>query len=285
MGQEKKPGSTKDLLGELTIPPCPTVLLALTEEIRKTNASYRRLSSLVSRDVGLSGAMINAANSSYFALRTPVSTVQQAMAVLGLNTLTEIVTGLSLRSTFNRVNGISMERFWERANYLAKTSSLLAVELSDVDKEDAYNFGLFHEAGIPVLMQKFASYKDTLQIANATVDRPFTAVEDERHGTNHAAVGYKLAETWALSDLIRKAILCHHDYEVLRSGEDEDVADLVAIGVLAEHVANVFLRRTTDAEAKAAQPATLEYFGLDSSGLRDLTDNICDTLRELREGR
>jgi len=287
MEQEKTPDSAGDPLAELPIPPCPTVMLALIEETRKASVGYRRLSSLITRDASLSGAMINAANSSYFALRTPVTTAQQAMAVLGVTTICEIVTKLALRSTLGGAGGISMERFWERANYLGKCSSLLTERLSSVDRDAAYNFGLFHEAGIPVLMQKFPDYKEALLLANAAVDRPFTAIEQERHGTNHAAVGARLARVWKLPELICNAIHHHHDYGILRdqSVKDEELLDLVAIGVLAEHVVNVFLRRSPDAETRAALSTAQEHFQIDKDALHDLTDEVCHSLRELREGR
>ena len=287
MEQEETPDSAIDPLAELPIPPCPTVLLALIEETRKASVGYRRLSSLISRDAGFSAAMINAANSSYFALRTPVATAQQAMAVLGVTTICEIVTKMALRSTLGGAGGISMERFWERANYLGKCSALLAERLSSVDRDAAYNFGLFHEAGIPVLMQKLPGYKDTLLLANETVDRPFTAIEEERHGTNHAAVGARLAKVWKLPEPICNAILHHHDYGILGNEdvEDGELRDLVAIGVLAEHVVNVFLRRSSDAETKAALSAAQGYFDIDKDALHDLTDEVCHSLRELREGR
>src|SRR5512135_692634 len=84
-----------DLMDEHSIPPCPTVLLTATEEIRKPTVNFRKLSAIISQDPGLSGAMIQTANSSFFGRRSKTRSVQHALVILGLDTVKEIITDLA----------------------------------------------------------------------------------------------------------------------------------------------------------------------------------------------
>jgi HD-like signal output (HDOD) protein len=63
----------------------------------------------------------------------------------------------------------------------------------------------------------------------------FTAIEDQRYSTNHAAIGCLLARNWGLSPDVSWAILLHHDYRVLDDPSTDDaIRSLVALSLLAE---------------------------------------------------
>ncbi len=281
MAKDQKLELPERFTSEISIPPCPTVLLAVIEEIRKPTLSFKKLSAMISQDPGLSGAMIGAANSSYFGLSSKVQTLQHAMAVLGLDVVRDIMMDLVLRNTFSQNDGISMGRFWERSNYFAKSCSGLAAKLTNLPREEAYSFGLFHDAGIPLMMKKFPGYKDTLKIANESADRPFLEIERERHGVTHAAIGHDLARNWALSDSVCEAILHHHDIALpgyIEGNNAPGSLNMVAVGVLAEHLTNTFLRRPIEAEWQQALPAALQHFELSAPQFEQLSASVCDDL-------
>ncbi len=98
---------------------------------------------------------MKSANSPFFALRRKVQSVQQAVAVLGLRNLLKIVYGVVLKQSLGGADAPQMARFWERSNYNAVVSAYLAGRLPGISSDDAYTFGLFHDAGISILMQKF----------------------------------------------------------------------------------------------------------------------------------
>ena len=62
--------------------------------------------------------MLKTANSPFFALRYKASSVQQAVSVLGLKNLTQIVRSSALQNTLGG-DKITMERFWDRSNFTA----------------------------------------------------------------------------------------------------------------------------------------------------------------------
>lgn len=271
-----------ELLKSINIPPCPTVVSMLMAELRREDADLKHMARLLGGDVGLAAAVLKVVNSPFFGLRNKVSSVQQALSMLGLKHVSSIVTGLALKQALSPP-GVSMERFWERSSLHAAICARLAVRLPGVGREDAYTFGLFHDCGIPVLMQRFPEYKETLALANRTM-RPMVDVEYDRHATSHVVVGAMLARNWQLPTLISDAIKLHHDPEVAcgtLNDVPESVRALVCVSVVAEKLAADFLGYQNEPEWEVLRPAACEYLSLDDDDIEDLRAEISDDLVDL----
>lgn len=276
-------GQVADLLKTIAIPPCPSVLMALFAEARQDEVDFIKISSLISGDVGLAAAMMKTANSPYFGLRQKVRSVQQATAVLGLKNILSVVSGLSLQKALTPP-GFNMDRFWERSNLHAVTCSRLARRLPAVAAEDAYTYGLFHDCGIPLLMQRFPEYRQTLAQANQS-PRPLPEMENQAHGTNHVVVGAMLGHNWQLPESVVQAIQFHHDPDVLDAKDgpwSPVVRLLVALSLLADHQVAHFLGYPDEAEWVAHGVAALDYLGFDEEELDEIQQEVADDLAEIR---
>lgn len=278
--------SVSDILKTIFIPPCPAVVAALLEEARCPDVDFNKVIRLITGDLSLAASMMKTANSPIFALRTKVETVQKAAAVLGLKNILCIVNGLALKRSLTP-NGISMERFWERSNYHATVSTRLARRVPGISQEDAYTFGLFHDCGIPILMQRFPDYKETLVIANRSA-KAVWEMETERHGTDHVTVGAMLAHNWHLPDLIVKSIRMHHNFEILSddsSSISDQVRAMTAVSLLADHLIARFLDVPDEAEWMAHGTDALNYLNFDEEELADLQYDVEEDLNTIRLDR
>lgn len=278
--------SVSDILKTIFIPPCPVVVAALLEEARCADVDFNKIIRLISGDLSLAASMMKTANSPIFALRNKVETVQKAAAVLGLKNILCIVNGLALKRSLSQ-NGVSMERFWERSNYHATVSTRLARRVPGISQEDAYTFGLFHDCGIPILMQRFPDYKETLLIANRSA-KAVWETETERHGTDHVTVGAMLAHNWHLPELIVKAIRMHHNFEILSdsaSTVSDEVRALTATSLLADHLIARFLDVPDEAEWMAHGTAALNYLNFDEEELAELQCDVEEDLNTIRLDR
>lgn len=275
-----------DILKTITIPPCPAIVAALLQESRQPDVDFHKIVRLISGDLSLAASMMKTANSPFFALRNKVQNVQHAAAVLGLKNIINIVNGLTLQRTLSP-KGVNMARFWDRSNFHAMVSARLAQHVPGLNKEDAYTFGLFHDCGIPILMQRFPDYKDTLALANRSAE-PIWALENQRHGTDHVAIGAMLAHNWQLPELIVQAIRLHHNLEIL-SDTSADIADeiraLTAISLLADHLIALFLGAQDETEWVLHGTSALNYLGFNEEEFEDLRAEINDELGAVNEDR
>jgi HD-like signal output (HDOD) protein len=263
----------------VTIPSCPGVLSQLMDELRQPQVSGKRINMLIGKDVGLAAVVVKSANSPLFGLGRRVASVDEAIQMLGFGAITNLVQEALLRSALS-TSSASLERFWDSSRYTATASAILARKTGIARQDTAYTFGLFHDCGIPLLVERFPGYKQVLATANQTTDRWFTEIEDAALNTNHAVIGYILARSWGLTDAVCKGIQSHHDYSVLEdaSGLDADARSLIAINVIAEHAASTHLRTRRDAEWDKAQGPLCHFLGMSATELEDLSEDIVYTL-------
>jgi HD-like signal output (HDOD) protein len=265
------------------IPPCPAVLTELGSETRKENPSYAKIEQLISRDVGLSAVLLKTVNSPFYGLRNKVSTIKQAVSLLGMKLLTRTVAGLLVRRVFSgKDQAATMERFWDTSAQIAQSASFIAKQLPSINKEEAYTFGLFQNCGIPILMMRYPAYKQTLARANERADAKFTDEENADIGTDHAVIGYLLTKSWSLPSVISQAIRHHHEYALLEEKTTTvppDALSLVALGLLADRAVQLFTGRNFSHEWDKGSGAVLGYLGVS----KEESDEILEDARHQLE--
>jgi HD-like signal output (HDOD) protein len=270
----------ENTLKGIAIPPRPQILLKLGKEMSKEDPDPKIIIRLISTDVGLSAAVLKTVNSPFFGRANKISSVSSAVSLIGIKMAGQIVTGLVVR---NAVTGDArvLERFWDSAEKVAGIAAYIASTLPRGPRDDAYSFGLFHDIGIPILMQKFPDYRQTLSMADADAERSLTEVEDARHATNHATLGYLIGKSWFLPELLCEAIRYHHDLSVFEDKEiiSPQALTLIAITRLAEHFNDEYVRLHNDPEwARIGRPV-MDHLGLQETEYLDLREELTAMIR------
>jgi HD-like signal output (HDOD) protein len=262
------------LLSTIKIPPRPAVVEELNREKSKEDPDLRKIAQIISKDIALTASLLKTANSPYFGLRTKVDNVQQAAMTLGLSNVLGIVNGIVLKNSL-AVKEPKLERFWDSAEKVANVAAYLSKMVPGVPKEMAYMYGLFRDCGIPLMLQKFPEYTQTLSKANVGSTLDFTNLEDATHATNHATLGYLLAKSWSLPNSICQALLNHHDISILNSNENlsADVRGLIALVRFAEFLCDSRQLRD-DHDWAESGPIVLSYLGITDDEFNDIKEEV-----------
>lgn len=267
----------------LTIPPRPTILQNLTNETKKDEPDFHKIEQLILSDVSLSATLLKTINSPFYGLRNKASSVKQAISMLGLATLTRVTSGMMLRKVFPSTGQVNMERFWDASAKVALTTSYIAKQLPGLNKDEAYTFGLFQDCGIPLLMQRFPDYKETLAIANQSLNRKFTEIEDEHYNTNHATMGYLMTKSWNLPENLSKAIRFHHDHSLLaesHNGLSLESQNLIALALLAEHAIQLISGMSKSVEWLKGGSLVLDHLGISEAEFDEIVADIKNVLEQ-----
>ena len=165
------------------------------------NTSAQELAALIQRDLALAGQVMRVANSALYARRTPVVTLPQAIAWLGIREVRNIafavaVQGQVFSSTYFRNE---MNELWRESVITALFAQEIA-RLKRRNVESAYLCGLLHRAGMAVILSRVGSavLKHRLNAeAGPVIDL----------ATRHEArVGTHLAIAWTLPPVVSAAI-------------------------------------------------------------------------------
>lgn len=264
------------LMRSIRIPPRPSLLIDLQRELAQNDPSPRKIAHIIGNDVGMSGALLKLANSPFYGAARKAKSVEQGINFLGVNQCSALITGLLARRALAS-DGPALNEFWDlsakRAQALVFTARKLRIAAPDI----AHTFGLFCDIGVPLLMGRFPDYAATYAAAGAEPQRCFTAVEDARHNTNHAAIGCLLARNWGLSADVSWAILLHHDYRVLDDdATDHAVRSLVALSVLADKAIQRYHGNSTSVEWDKGGALACRQLDLDDDETSELLDDLHD---------
>jgi HD-like signal output (HDOD) protein len=262
------------------IPSCPDILLELSEETKKEHPDFSRVEQLVLKDVALSATLIKLVNSPFYGLQTKASSISQAVDFLGLSVLTSAISYFVVRNVCTgKKDQVGMERFWDSSAKFALSTMHLAQKIPGLNKDVAYTYGLFQNCGIPILIQRFPDYKDTLGKANHLSEIKFTDVEDAAHGTDHTTIGYLMTKSWNLTEATTSAVRFHHEYDMLSASEVKihtDSKNLIALGVLADHA--VYLssgsNKNFSLEWTKGGALALAQLGLSDTEFTDICEDI-----------
>ncbi|MEW6678730.1 MAG: HDOD domain-containing protein [Pseudomonadota bacterium] len=267
--------AAEKLVESIGIPPRPAVVLAVMDEKAKDEPDQKVVADAIARDVGLSAALLKTVNSPLFGLRRQVQSIPLAVGMLGIPRVATVVNCLALKASLN-AQGI--ERFWDQSARTGLLCAWLAGKMGH-DRDAAHLFGLFRDAGLPLLMKRFPDYRDTLRLANQD-PRGFTAVENERHGMDHSMVGAILARNWCLPEVIREAVRQHHEPDIFNRDTDHQVRTLVALSHLAGQMECRYSRHQDDGEWGRFERATTTWLMIDPDDLATLTQEAESLLLE-----
>lgn len=268
------------ILQGIFVPPQPQILVDLQMEQVFPEPDIKRIADLIAKDVGLSGTMLKFVNSPFFGLSNKISSIEQAVSLLGLNTVVNILNGLAIKGHMSDENIVELTTFWDTANDIAMVCATVAKKVGFPNPDEAYTLGLFHNAGIPLMMKRFDNYLKELENAYGSSYERVIDYENEKFNTNHCVVGYYTARSWNLPNHLCLAIAEHHNTRQIfqnKDGRNQLQKTLLAILKVAENICGnykVLGKQDYDAEWEASEKDILEHLGLTNYDIDDLKESF-----------
>ncbi len=274
MNAELPSNLTDQVLNGLFIPPCPATLTAIMQEASQPETSLNTIAQLINHDAGMVAPLLKLANSPFIGLQRKVTSVPEAVSVLGMKNTVNLVKNIALRQSL-KGDGQSFEKFWERSSLTATIAEKIATRFPTISRDDAYVTALFHDCGIPILMQKFPDYRQTVMAGNKA-GIPLIETENTQFMTNHAVVGNLLTRIWGLPPRIHQAILYHHDATIFPAPSDIEkkaVCDLIGMIHMAEYIVDEHMS-VRDMEWPNVARAVLRHFVLSESEFAEIRGDM-----------
>jgi len=198
------------------LPPVSTAALKLVNLLDQQTVSNEEVVQVLKCDNILTAKLLRACNSPYFGLAEPVSSVDQAVFLLGHQQILHIVLTLAFGSAMViPLSGYAVEanELWRHSLITASAAELIANEFSELNVEPAVAFtvGLLHDIGKLVLGQTLTPDQQ-ISIRHLIELEKKSRHEAERVvlGTDHCEVGARLLQDWHLPDDVVEAVANHH---------------------------------------------------------------------------
>ncbi|OYU99222.1 MAG: hypothetical protein CFE45_13725 [Burkholderiales bacterium PBB5] len=140
------------LAGRVALPMVPDVVMRVLGTMRQTDASLSQIADELELDPVLSSRVLRLANSSFFAGRRSLSSISDAVGVIGYKSLETLVIACGAQAAFADVPGVNLRQFWLMAVASATSARQVARRLR-ADGDTAYSAGLLQGVGHLILCQ------------------------------------------------------------------------------------------------------------------------------------
>ena len=215
------------------LPAMPQVVQEVMGSFRDPNVGSAILARKIELDQGLSSRVLRVANSSFYGLAREVGTIQDAVTVLGFDTVRSLVVSAGFMQTFFDAGSSDLfdrHAYWMRNFRVATYTEALAKCLGGV-QQFSFTSGLFHDVGLLVMSicvpEKFAE----LLVQQKASGLSLVEVEREMLGFDHAVIGAEMAKRWNFPPKIEHAI---HYWRTPESVSFEPITGMVHVAVLIE---------------------------------------------------
>lgn len=192
----------------------PVITNVMSAVVDETSAS--EIARMIEKDASITARILKVINSAFYGLSGHVSTVSQAVPLLGIQVVKNIVLTFSVLDIFphGKRAGFDFQKVWEHAFATAVASRLLAKQVGYEDPEEALVAGLLHDIGVLIFAKhSIEDYKEVLDEQEKT-GRDIIEVEQSILGISHPEVGAMLGEKWSLPDIINIPVRYHHEAEL-----------------------------------------------------------------------
>lgn len=252
--------SLKTLVSSMqSIPSLPMLYEELTDVLRQESSSLAQIERIISKDVGMAAKILQLANSAFIGARGQVSSVRQAVNLIGIESVRTLVLSIHVfsRCKANSEESAYLLSLWEHSVTVAALAQRIATAegCPKAVVEESFAAGLLHDIGkVIFLSEMLDKYRPVLESDPAST----VALELELLGCTHAQLGAYLVSIWGLPLPLVHAVAYHHS--------PAETADIQFSSLAAVHFADA-IASTNDA-ANLNRDIELDSNYLDRLGLK-----------------
>jgi HD-like signal output (HDOD) protein/CheY-like chemotaxis protein len=253
--------SVKTIISRMpSIPSLPTLYEELTAVLSREDYSLPQIERIVAKDVGMAAKILQLANSAFIGTHGRVSSLLQAVSLIGTETVRTLVLSVHV---FSRCDGNSevaayLPALWDHSVAAASLAQRIASSqaCSKAMVEESFTAGLLHDIGKVILLSEMLSkYRQILGTKGGSI----LSLELEHMGCTHAQVGAYLMSIWGLPVPLVHAVAFHDS--------PSDTKEIQFSALTAVHVADAIVSATDPSTLNHDIEMDLPY--LDRLGLRE----------------
>lgn len=196
------------------LPEASARIMALCEDEK---ADAHAIERVLERDPSLAAHVLKIANSSAYAPKEPIVSLQQAVSRLGMGAVRNIVLGASLQGRVFKVPGqqARVRSIWVHCAVTAAFGREIARKLRR-NVEAAFLCGLLHDVGRPVVLQ---ATLDTL--AHRSKEPLPPALLEAAMDEFHEEFAGRMVRSWKLAEWTEAVVAHHHTPEKAAPHEEQ----------------------------------------------------------------
>jgi HD-like signal output (HDOD) protein len=252
----------------------PQIASQITVFLENPNPSLTDLAEWISLDQILTARILKLANSRNYGVTGQISTLNLAIITIGLQSLKDLLTGITVIDQFSDVGYIwpeKEEKFWLHNACVGEGARRLSTMVGYPTSGEAFIAGLLHDLGYQVMAQVYPEYFTLISRHSRIEGIPRYQAERNVLGYDHGQIGGWLASSWNFPANIVSVIEHHHTPDV--ATEHRELVQLVHLADLVCHSMNhsgeIESQNNSNLEVDILAKFK-EYFSINGRSLKDM---------------
>ncbi len=271
----------KDILRSVDIlPPVPKIMHKVRDVMEDPNANYEDLADIIKMDQSLTMKILKVSNSAYYRRSREIVSVQDAIIVLGLNTLSEVITiafSQKLLGSELKGYGLAVGALFLHSIAVALGAKIIALRKAPNLSNEAFTAGIIHDVGkiilAPYVYDQKKAFRHLLEKENETL----TVVEKKILGYDHGEIASMVCNNWKFPKTISTAIKYHHQPSRILSNK------LSTIIYTANQLAD-WAGLDSDGITLEIEPEVTQILDLDISEIEPIMNEITSSVSKVTRG-
>jgi len=252
------------------LPPLPTVVTKVLQLTGSDTSRASELEKYIANDQAISTKVLRVVNSPYFGLAGQVSSIGQAVIILGFDQVRNLVLSLSTAKAFEATTP-EMKRIhlylWRHAVATASGAQIVAKRkrVDHAEHDFVFSGGLLSNIGALFMVSQFSKVYASVFSKHFSNGENLADLENRTFQLNHADAGQQLAIFWKLPENLALLVGNHEG-----PFGGEPIPSLYSVHV-ADRIAAAICRETpTESMLATMDPQTLEWLRMTEEDLLEI---------------
>ena len=264
-----------------SFPGMPVTATKLLKMLDDPDSTAAQIEDVLRYDAGLTANILKLTNSAYFGIPSKVSSVRQAIMMLGWKRLLQLVMTMCMSTVMKKpIIGYDLPQgeLWRHSVAVSVAAEAVVKALKIPEAEEVFTAALLHDVGKLVLGGFVKNDMDEIR-AMVAKGIAFEVAEYMVIGTDHAEIGASILKKWDFPQDLVNAVNWHHDPETCE--QHCTLSDIV-------HIANtVGLRigfgRDTEGLRVEPSPSVSDRLGLGPADIEVLVEQTLEGVNKLSD--
>ncbi len=206
-----------EVLANAQLPALPQTAITLLELSQDASNGPAEFARPIEADAGLMGQVLKFVNSSYFGFSKEISSVQQALALVGVRTIKNFALWSAVFSLVPdpKFGPFDLKQLWQDSLRRAVFARILGKSIKLHNAEDLFAAALLQDMAIPLLLKELPEQYEGLIERRGVENIRLSQLEQELFGWDHAQAAAALVRNWCLPEEFAVLIERHPDFQAL----------------------------------------------------------------------
>jgi putative nucleotidyltransferase with HDIG domain len=210
------------------------VLDEIEAALQSPQCNLNSIGDAIQKDPDLTARLLRLANSPFFGFANRLSTVAEAVSLLGIQQIQDMIVASSVLEQFKGVPDklVNKDSFWRHSLAVGITARLLAMEKRLPKPDKFFVAGLLHDVGRLVLLLQSPEWAQKVFECYQSEKILLRDAEKKILGYDHQQIAAELLQSWSYPNALVQAVALHHS-------PNSSVAKLdTAVVHIADHLVN-----------------------------------------------